>query len=386
MKLSQNLLLAGSARALIDAVPLTGDCAVDEATMKEIGVNFDCQGSRKVKIVFGIFKHNFQKRRDEALDQSVSISLGSDGFVYITGCIAESPELDVMHCVLEMRTNFEYTPHLSYLNVNDDYYYVFYEDWNKTEKLYTFKFQHKDGFEDSILVSHVPKDEEARNEVVSSCMLLSENDYAWGGSSFSQRMDGGVHTNPEMGPVPFVPRDTFLIPFVGNGGLIEPYWIGQSKMGSWSVLVDHRSPIPLSSSVGPGENGSKTELCILSDYQDSEFDKRSSEPILPLEYYVTLGADARSVQRSFQKTVNKPTELPERSIIYNPIFSTWAIYKKTINQEKLEEFLDEITSNGYTASNVEIDDGYEIAYGDHDFDPAKVRGLGNLFGKSESGF
>ena len=263
---------------------------------------------------------------------------------------------------------------MSYISANGDSHFIFYEDSEKTERLYTFKFQIKDDFEDSILVSHVPKDEEARDEVVSSCMLLSQDDYAWGGSSFSEVMDGGVHTNPEMGPVPFVPRDTFLIPYVGHGGLIEPYWIGQSKFGSWSVLVDHRSPIPLSSSVKKSEDGSFTsELCILSDYENSEFDKRSSEPVLPLEYYVTLGPDARTVQRAFQKTVNKPTELPERSIIYNPIFSTWAIYKKTIDQEKLEEFLDEITSNGYTASNVEIDDGYEIAYGDHDFDPAKVR-------------
>jgi len=49
MKLSQALLAAGSAQALIDAVPLTGNCAVDEVTMKEIGMNFDCHGSLEVK-------------------------------------------------------------------------------------------------------------------------------------------------------------------------------------------------------------------------------------------------------------------------------------------------------------------------------------------------
>ena len=48
MKLAHGLLAAGSARALIDGVPLTGNCAIDEVTMSEIGMNFDCQGGSKV--------------------------------------------------------------------------------------------------------------------------------------------------------------------------------------------------------------------------------------------------------------------------------------------------------------------------------------------------
>ena len=49
MKLSHGFLAAGSASALIDGVPLTGNCAVDEVTMEEIGMNFDCQGGFKVQ-------------------------------------------------------------------------------------------------------------------------------------------------------------------------------------------------------------------------------------------------------------------------------------------------------------------------------------------------
>ena len=50
-------------------------------------------------------------------------------------------------------------------------------------------------------------------------------------------------------------------------------------------------------------------------------------------------------------------------MIYDPIFSTWAIYKQSIDEEKLREFFEAIKSNGYRASNIEIDDGYEVAYG-----------------------
>jgi hypothetical protein len=50
MKLAHGFLAAGSASALIDAVPLTGNCAVDEVTMKEVGMNFDCQEGLKVKM------------------------------------------------------------------------------------------------------------------------------------------------------------------------------------------------------------------------------------------------------------------------------------------------------------------------------------------------
>ena len=74
--------------------------------------------------------------------------------------------------------------------------------------------------------------------------------------------------------------------------------------------------------------------------------------------------------------------MPNRQMIYDPIFSTWAIYKKTIDDEKLREYFEAIKKNGYRASNFEIDDGYEVAYGDHSFDDAKfpnIKGRGGFF-------
>jgi hypothetical protein len=65
MKLSHGFLAAGSASALIDAVPLTGNCAVDEVTMKEVGMNFDCRAGLKVKMnAVSILKLNFIREKN----------------------------------------------------------------------------------------------------------------------------------------------------------------------------------------------------------------------------------------------------------------------------------------------------------------------------------
>ena len=53
-------------------------------------------------------------------------------------------------------------------------------------------------------------------------------------------------------------------------------------------------------------------------------------------------------------------------------------YKSDINQSVVESFANEILTNGYPNSHLEIDDGYEENYGDFDFDQVKFPDAKNM--------
>ena len=83
-----------------------------------------------------------------------------------------------------------------------------------------------------------------------------------------------------------------------------------------------------------------------------------------------------------------------------PIWSTWAQYKTQINESVVLKFANDILDNGFNNSHLEIDDNWEVCYGDAKFDskkfpdPARVihqlNGLGYrycfFFIRDETGF
>ena len=221
------------------------------------------------------------------------------------------------------------------------------------------------GFDAEILF----KTESVQNEInfCEGRMGNCEGDYWWGGAS-TLYMPGGIPDNRDSINYPFQPND-----FVTNwGGLIEPYWIGGNTLGSQSISVDHAAPIPLMAGITSGKtDDTNRQLILSSNYIRSDFSRKNREKVDALAYEVCLGESEQEVQRKFFDKVTRPRDMPDRSMIYDPIFSTWAIYKQSINEEKLREFFTAIKANGYRASNVEVDDGYEIGYGDHSFDPEK---------------
>ena len=86
-------------------------------------------------------------------------------------------------------------------------------------------------------------------------------------------------------------------------------------------------------------------------YKFSKIDKSSESKVLFL--------GPVDVQKAFFSEVKRPKSLPNRQMIYDPIFSTWAIFKKSIDDAVLREHFENIKKNGYRPSNFEIDDGYE---------------------------
>jgi len=88
-------------------------------------------------------------------------------------------------------------------------------------------------------------------------------------------------------------------------------------------------------------------------------------------YHIIIGRDMRECRKRALRKVGLPQRIPNKKMLSRPIFSTWAYFKKDIDQDKVLEFAREIKEHEFPCSIVEIDDKWERAYGDHEFDYEK---------------
>lgn len=70
-------------------------------------------------------------------------------------------------------------------------------------------------------------------------------------------------------------------------------------------------------------------------------------------------------------TLSPPGKAPAQEIIKSPIWTTWARYKTRVDQNKVLKFANEIVQRGLPRSVMEIDDRWQSAYGDLEFDKKK---------------
>ena len=190
-------------------------------------------------------------------------------------------------------------------------------------------------------------------------------------------MPGGMSEYDIMNNAAFAPKDTIRWREV-NGNILHPYWITQSYVGSYSISVDPERTVPLVNSVKKNE---ANEFCLNFYYAMSELRKTPRPLMETLLYKISIKDTAMELQKAFQNEISRPERLPDIEILYKPIFSTWAIFKRNITQEKLLGYFEDIVSNGYLPSNYEIDDGYEEHYGDHSFDKTKFPNVTDLIAK-----
>uniref|UniRef100_A0A8C5MZT3 Myogenesis-regulating glycosidase n=2 Tax=Leptobrachium leishanense TaxID=445787 RepID=A0A8C5MZT3_9ANUR len=180
-------------------------------------------------------------------------------------------------------------------------------------------------------------------------------------------------------PKPFVTSDVYSFRD-GFGGILESYW-----------LSSHAAAIKINASVPfhLGWNSTEKSLLFEARYKDSPYrPPPGQQPFPELSYRICVGSDVTAIHKYMvRRYFNKPTKIPESSAFRYPIWSTWALYKRDINQEKLMRFTEKIKKYQFNCSHIEIDDMYSRYYGDFDFDPVKFPNATEMFRKlKEDGF
>ncbi len=89
------------------------------------------------------------------------------------------------------------------------------------------------------------------------------------------------------------------------------------------------------------------------------------------EYEILLARGPRDLQYEFVARIGKPRSLPSPVLFSHPIYSTWAEYKQGVDQEKVLAYARDVANNAFPVGTLELDDKWEVHYGDFEFDRRK---------------
>lgn len=165
-----------------------------------------------------------------------------------------------------------------------------------------------------------------------------------------------IETGSQYDDFPFLPggdQDGY------DESLVERYWLTSN-----GVAIKADDSIPLHVTWNRHGDGN---MCLISNYTGPY---RLTDSALPLlKYHICQSNDLMSIHMAMAaKFFAKPEGIPDTQMLISPVWSTWAKYHEKINRTKLLDMAEEIESEGYTHSQIEIDDMYSSSYGAFDFD------------------
>nr|XP_039274017.1 myogenesis-regulating glycosidase-like [Styela clava] len=136
------------------------------------------------------------------------------------------------------------------------------------------------------------------------------------------------------------------------GSFVERYFLNSLGI---AIIVDDLTPLW----IGINDNFDD-RLCLMAKYFDPEYPRNDNKKTI-LKYNICTASNLKA------GWICQTT----RNGFRDPVWSTWAKYKQNINQSATLQFADEILKNGFSNSQLEIDDKWSTAYGDLTFDPVK---------------
>ena len=146
------------------------------------------------------------------------------------------------------------------------------------------------------------------------------------------------------------------------GGVMERYFFNSKGV---SIFVDHLTPL----FVAFNEVDNK-HLTLVSKYEHPYSNEDDFQ--LKMTYSIFQDNNLKSVHELTSKhMINKPMDHADEKVFRYPIWSTWAIYKKNINEQVVFEYADKILQEGFKSCQLEIDDDWTPHYGDNIFDSKK---------------
>jgi alpha-glucosidase (family GH31 glycosyl hydrolase) len=146
------------------------------------------------------------------------------------------------------------------------------------------------------------------------------------------------------------------------GAVIERYWVSTSGL---AFYVKDDMPLFVRHNIS-------NKICFKTSSSSAPYKYVSVYPEDTLNYTVCHGADIKSVHMyMIDQYLGKPLSRPDETMMKLPIFTTWSYFFQNINQSVVLDYANDIISNGFAASQLEIDDKWEKFYGDLDFDRRK---------------
>ncbi|CAL8345431.1 unnamed protein product [Lota lota] len=225
------------------------------------------------------------------------------------------------------------------------------------------------GFKDTVMCYRVRWEELEHERSVEHAMAY--NDSHWYGGAESATQHWPISIQGEEEPLPFITSDVYANRNA-FGGILERYWLSSNAT---AIKINDSVPFHL------GWSAKDRTLRFQARYENSPYRPPEGQRALPeLSYRVCVGFDVTSIHKYMvRRYFPKPIQVPASDVFQHPVWSTWALYKTAVTQEKLLQYASNITRHGFTCSHLELDDRYTADYGEFDFDPQKFPNASGMF-------
>ncbi|KAG7476533.1 hypothetical protein MATL_G00083970 [Megalops atlanticus] len=202
---------------------------------------------------------------------------------------------------------------------------------------------------------------------------MSYNGSHWYGGAESSIQHWPIVITGQQAPKPFVTSDIYSNRH-DFGGILERYWLSSNAT---AIKINDSVPFHL------GWNDTEKVMYFQARYQDSPYKPHPGQlPYSELSYRVCVGSDVTSIHKYMvRRYFNKPNKVPSKAMFQHPIWSTWALHKTEIDQEKLLQYAANIRKHRFNCSHLELDDRYTSSYGEFEFDPVKFPNATGMFQK-----
>lgn len=230
---------------------------------------------------------------------------------------------------------------------------------------------------DPVICYRVRWEELEQNTLVEHAMGCNASHWYGGAELATQYWPIKLHG--EENPRPFITSDVYS-KRSSFGGILERYWLSSNAT---AIKINDTVPFHL------GWSEEDRTLRFQARYFDSPFRPAEGQPPFPeLSYRVCVGSDVTSIHKIMvRRYFPKPIKVPSPEVFKHPVWSTWALHKSDISQEKLLQFASDIRKHNFECSHLELDDRYTADYGEFDFDPQKFPNATGMFATlREAGF
>lgn len=159
----------------------------------------------------------------------------------------------------------------------------------------------------------------------------------------------------------------------GLSGVQAPVWVASSGA---AILADHGQELHVSLNRPRAEPSAASGSVQLPFNRRPPPDDGTGDGLLRLggwglTYRLLVSENSLQAWRSCLARFGHPNSIPPEEIWRSPIWTTWARYKTDIYRERVLGLADQIIAHGYPHGVMEIDDRWQVHYGDFAFDPVR---------------
>lgn len=149
--------------------------------------------------------------------------------------------------------------------------------------------------------------------------------------------------------------------------IAERYWLNSRGL---FLYVDEETPLFLSQTAN-------NLLCLYAEKYAPYYTQ--DRPNFTFNYKIGIAHDARQAHlKAVEHFLKKPSDYPDERMTTYPIWSTWAKYRRDINENVVLSYADLIQNNQFNNSQMDIDDMWETCYGSLEFNTTKFSNITSL--------